>query len=147
MCSRCSRAYGIANRSTTFAILVQSSAVGRVAILNRLSFCLAILRSSQQNGISALSRRSPLLKAGGSGDLFNEIRSLIEDARPRPSTLDSLPLLADRKNFKVSNDRYNVQFRWEMFNTFNHQNLGQPDNTVTDPTSSRSHRLALLLRA
>ncbi len=41
--------------------------------------------------------------------------------------------MALMKNFKVSNDRYNVQFRWEMFNAFNHPNFGQPDNTVTDP--------------
>jgi hypothetical protein len=41
--------------------------------------------------------------------------------------------LALMKNFKVSNDRYNVQFRWEMFNAFNHPNFGQPDSTVTDP--------------
>ena len=37
------------------------------------------------------------------------------------------------KNFKVINDRYNIQFRWEMFNAFNHPNFGQPDNSVTDP--------------
>ena len=41
--------------------------------------------------------------------------------------------MALMKNLKVSEDRYNVQFRWEMFNAFNHPNFGQPDNNVTDP--------------
>ncbi len=37
------------------------------------------------------------------------------------------------KNFHVIQERYNLQFRWEMFNAFNHPNFGMPDNTVTDP--------------
>jgi hypothetical protein len=37
------------------------------------------------------------------------------------------------KNFKIVQERYNLQFRWEMFNAFNHPNFGMPDNTVTDP--------------
>jgi TonB dependent receptor len=41
--------------------------------------------------------------------------------------------MALMKNFKPSGDRYNIQFRWEMFNALNHPNFGQPDNTTTDP--------------
>lgn len=40
--------------------------------------------------------------------------------------------IAVMKNFKVVQERYNLQFRWEMFNAFNHPNFGLPDNTVTD---------------
>lgn len=36
------------------------------------------------------------------------------------------------KNFSFR-ERYNLQFRWEMYNAFNHPNFGLPDNTVTDP--------------
>jgi hypothetical protein len=36
------------------------------------------------------------------------------------------------KNFHVVEERYNLQFRWEMFNAFNHPNFGMPDNTVGD---------------
>jgi hypothetical protein len=36
------------------------------------------------------------------------------------------------KNFPFR-ERYNVQFRWEMYNAFNHPNFGLPDTTVTDP--------------
>ena len=35
------------------------------------------------------------------------------------------------KNFKYQ-ERYNLQFRWEMFNAFNHTSFGEPQ---TDPTS------------
>jgi hypothetical protein len=41
--------------------------------------------------------------------------------------------MALMKNFKPSGDRYNIQFRWEMFNALNHPDFGQPDNTTTDP--------------
>ncbi len=34
-------------------------------------------------------------------------------------------------------DRYHLQFRWEMFNAFNHTSFGVPDNTVTDTTYGR----------
>lgn len=37
------------------------------------------------------------------------------------------------KNFKLVEERYNLQFRWEMFNAFNHPNFGLPDTNVTDP--------------
>jgi hypothetical protein len=33
------------------------------------------------------------------------------------------------KNFKFAEQRY-VQFRWEMFNAFNHVNLGAPITTL-----------------
>ncbi len=36
------------------------------------------------------------------------------------------------KNFAVR-ERYNLQFRWEMYNAFNHPNFGLPDSGVTDP--------------
>lgn len=36
------------------------------------------------------------------------------------------------KNFPFRG-RYNLQFRWEMYNAFNHPNFGLPDTTVTDP--------------
>jgi len=36
------------------------------------------------------------------------------------------------KNFPFR-ERYNVQFRWEMYNALNHPNFGLPDTTVTDP--------------
>ncbi|WP_158615307.1 TonB-dependent receptor [Acidipila sp. EB88] len=41
--------------------------------------------------------------------------------------------MAMMKNFKPVGERYDLQFRWEMFNAFNHPNFGLPDNTVTDP--------------
>ncbi len=41
--------------------------------------------------------------------------------------------MALMKNFKPYGERYNLQFRWEMFNAFNHPNFGLPDNTATDP--------------
>ena len=36
------------------------------------------------------------------------------------------------KNFPFR-ERYNLQFRWEMYNAFNHPSFGLPDNTVGDP--------------
>ena len=41
--------------------------------------------------------------------------------------------MAMMKNFKPFSERYNLQFRWEMFNAFNHPNFGLPDSTPTDP--------------
>lgn len=41
--------------------------------------------------------------------------------------------MAMMKNFKPVGERYNLQFRWEMFNAFNHPNFGLPDNSPTDP--------------
>jgi hypothetical protein len=40
--------------------------------------------------------------------------------------------LALMKNFPFR-ERYNIQFRWEAYNAFNHPNFGLPENTVTDP--------------
>ncbi len=37
------------------------------------------------------------------------------------------------KNFQFNEQRYNLQFRWEMFNAFNHPNYGLPDSSPTDP--------------
>jgi len=37
------------------------------------------------------------------------------------------------KNFRFG-ERYRVQFRWEMFNAFNHPSFGYPDNYLTDGT-------------
>jgi hypothetical protein len=37
------------------------------------------------------------------------------------------------KNFSFK-ERYRVQFRWELFNAFNHPHFGNPDNSPTDPT-------------
>jgi hypothetical protein len=39
--------------------------------------------------------------------------------------------LAMMKNFPF-HERYNFQFRWEMFNAFNHPDFGLPDANVTD---------------
>jgi hypothetical protein len=36
------------------------------------------------------------------------------------------------KNWRIQ-ERYGLQFRWEMFNAFNHTSYGIPDNDVTDP--------------
>lgn len=39
------------------------------------------------------------------------------------------------KNFKVA-ERFNLQFRWEVYNAFNYTNLANPSNTNTDtPTA------------
>ncbi|MGH9377617.1 MAG: hypothetical protein ACRD1I_02340, partial [Terriglobia bacterium] len=39
------------------------------------------------------------------------------------------------KNFKLS-EKFNLQFRWEVYNAFNYTNLADPSNTNTDtPTA------------
>jgi hypothetical protein len=39
------------------------------------------------------------------------------------------------KNFKIA-ERFNLQFRWEVYNAFNYTNLANPSNTNTDtPTA------------
>ena len=47
------------------------------------------------------------------------------------------------KNFDIT-ERYNLQFRIESFNTFNHVNLGQPTTTVDSPTAGRIFAIANL---
>jgi hypothetical protein len=37
------------------------------------------------------------------------------------------------KNFRFG-DRYRLQFRWEMFNAFNHPTFGLPDNNLNSGT-------------
>ncbi|MDE1176760.1 MAG: hypothetical protein PW789_09145 [Edaphobacter sp.] len=34
-------------------------------------------------------------------------------------------------------DRYHVQFRWELFNAFNHTNFGLPDSNPSSGTYGR----------
>jgi hypothetical protein len=48
---------------------------------------------------------------------------------PRMNNID----MAIMKNFPFK-ERYNVQFRWEMYNAFNYVQFGGPDNSPTDPT-------------
>jgi hypothetical protein len=47
------------------------------------------------------------------------------------------------KNFHIT-ERLNAQFRAELFNAFNHVNLGQPTATVDSPTAGRIFGLASL---
>jgi hypothetical protein len=47
------------------------------------------------------------------------------------------------KNFHIT-ERLNAQFRAELFNAFNHVNLGQPNGTVDSPTAGRIFGLASL---
>jgi hypothetical protein len=47
------------------------------------------------------------------------------------------------KTFAVS-ERVNAQFRAELFNTFNHVNLGQPNATVDSPTAGQITSIATL---
>jgi hypothetical protein len=41
--------------------------------------------------------------------------------------------IALSKNWGFHEGRDNIQFRWEMYNAFNHPNFGLPDNSPTDP--------------
>jgi Carboxypeptidase regulatory-like domain len=41
--------------------------------------------------------------------------------------------IALSKNWQCCKERGNIQFRWEMYNAFNHPNFGLPDNSPTDP--------------
>ncbi len=47
------------------------------------------------------------------------------------------------KNFHIS-ERFDGQFRAELFNVFNHANLGQPNATVDSPTAGQITSLATL---
>src|SRR5947208_8014427 len=47
------------------------------------------------------------------------------------------------KNFHIT-ERLNAQFRAELFNAFNHVNLGQPTATVDSPTAGRIFGIAAL---
>jgi hypothetical protein len=47
------------------------------------------------------------------------------------------------KNFHLS-ERFNAQFRAELFNAFNHVNLGQPTATVDSPTAGQIFGIASL---
>ena len=40
------------------------------------------------------------------------------------------------KQFRI-NERFQAQFRAELFNAFNHVNLGQPNATVDSPTAGQ----------
>jgi hypothetical protein len=42
------------------------------------------------------------------------------------------------------NERFNAQFRAELFNAFNHVNLGQPNGTVDSPTAGQITSIATL---
>ena len=37
------------------------------------------------------------------------------------------------KEWRFNNERNNLEFRWEMYNAFNHPSFGIPDNSPTDP--------------
>ena len=47
------------------------------------------------------------------------------------------------KQFRI-NERFNAQFRAELFNAFNHVNLGQPNATVDSPTAGQITSIAPL---
>jgi hypothetical protein len=49
------------------------------------------------------------------------------------------------KNFPFK-ERYRVQFRWEMFNAFNHPNFGLPSSSVTSSNFGQITGLALAPR-
>ena len=40
------------------------------------------------------------------------------------------------KRFRIT-EKLNAQFRGELFNVFNHVNLGQPNSTVDSPTAGK----------
>ncbi|HEV2446021.1 MAG TPA: TonB-dependent receptor, partial [Candidatus Sulfopaludibacter sp.] len=58
---------------------------------------------------------------------------------PRAFNIDS----SLTKQFRIS-ERFNAQFRAELFNTVNHVNLGQPNATVDSPTAGQITSLAPL---
>ena len=43
-------------------------------------------------------------------------------------------LLKDATPFTVKDQPVNLQFRWEVFNIFNHANFGFPGSTIGTPT-------------
>jgi hypothetical protein len=47
------------------------------------------------------------------------------------------------KTFTIT-ERFNAQFRADLFNAFNHANLGQPNATVDSPTAGQIFALASL---
>jgi hypothetical protein len=47
------------------------------------------------------------------------------------------------KNFRIT-ERIGAQFRAELFNAFNHVNLGQPNAQVDSPTAAKITGLASL---
>ena len=47
------------------------------------------------------------------------------------------------KNFHIT-ERVGAQFRAELFNAFNHVNLGQPNGVVDSPTAGKITSLASL---
>ncbi len=57
-------------------------------------------------------------------------------------SLQDLDLQISKNTRFGHDDRYNVQFRTEMFNAFNHAGLGSPDTYVTDSNFGKTQGLA-----
>jgi hypothetical protein len=51
---------------------------------------------------------------------------------PSLATLDTNLM----KNFRVMENKY-LQFRWELFNSLNHVNLGLPNTGLATPTTGK----------